>query len=92
MKSFFLPSLLLCASLGLLHGDSADSDLIALKVAPGFVAEQVLAAGPEDGSWSAMAIDPRGRFVISPQGSETMLRVTLPENGGVPRVEKLAAP
>ena len=39
-----------------------------------------------------MAIDPRGRIVISPQGSEPMLRVTLPEGGGPARVEKLAVP
>jgi putative heme-binding domain-containing protein len=92
MKALSFPSLLLFASLGFLHAASPDSDLIALKVAPGFVAEQVFAGGPEDGSWSAMAIDPRGRFIISPQGSEPILRVTLPENGGPAHVEKLAAP
>jgi putative heme-binding domain-containing protein len=90
MKTPLLP--LLLASFAILHGASTDSDLIALKVAPGFVAEQVLAAGPGEGSWSAMAIDPGGRFIISPQGSEPMLRVTLPEDGGAARVEKLAVP
>jgi putative heme-binding domain-containing protein len=93
MKTPLLPGLLLFASLGLVHGESAaPSDLIALKVAPGFVAEQVFAGGPDDGSWSAMAVDPQGRFIISPQGSEPMLRVTLSENGGAARVEKLAVP
>ena len=92
MKTTALAGLLLFASLGLVRGEAKDSDLIALKVAPGFVAEQVLAAGPDEGSWSAMAIDPRGRFIISPQGSEPILRVTLPGDGGAARVEKLAAP
>jgi putative heme-binding domain-containing protein len=78
------------ASLGVLHGEPA-SDLIALKVAPGFVAEEVLAAGAEDGSWSAMAVDPRGRLVISPQGSEPMLRVTFSAEGK-DGVEKLVVP
>ena len=92
MRTPILTGLLLFASLGVLRGESAPSDLIALKVAPGFEAEQVLAAGPNDGSWSAMAVDPRGRLIISPQGREPMLRVTLPEDGKPARVEKLDVP
>ena len=52
----------------------------------------MLAAGPNDGSWSAMAVDPRGRLIISPQGREPMLRVTLPDDGKPARVEKLDVP
>jgi putative heme-binding domain-containing protein len=75
-------------SLGVLHGEPA-SDLIALKAAPGFIAEEVFVAGADDGSWSAMAVDPRGRLVISPQGSESMLRVTVSADGKA-SVERLA--
>src|SRR4051794_16865602 len=76
MRILTLTGLLVSASLGVLRGESSPSDLVALKVAPGFDARQVLAAGPDDGSWSAMAVDLRGRFIISPQGREPMVRVT----------------
>ena len=75
-----------------LRGESAPAEIIPLKVAPGFTAEQVQAGGEGDGSWSAMAVDPHGRFIISPQGEEPMLRVTLPKDGGPTKVEKLAVP
>ena len=92
MRTSILAGLLLFAWHAVLLAESSPPDLVALKVAPGFEAEQVLAAGPGDGSWSAMAVDPRGRLVISPQGSEPMLRVTLPEDGKPARVEKLDVP
>jgi putative heme-binding domain-containing protein len=92
MKTLLLPFLLLCPALDLLRGEAEPPDLVPLKVAPGFVAEPVLTAGPDDGSWSAMTIDLRGRIVISPQDSQPMLRVTLPRDGGAPQVEKIAAP
>jgi len=87
-----LPSLLLFAALGVLHCESAPSDRIALKVARGFMAEEIFAGHDGDGSWSAMTVDGRGRFIISPQGDEPMLRVTGPQDGSPARVEKLAAP
>jgi hypothetical protein len=68
------------------------SDRITLKVAPGFEAEEIYAAGPDDGSWSALTIDPQGRLIISPQGGEPMLRVTLSRQDDAPRVEKLGVP
>ena len=39
-----------------------------------------------------MTVDARGCFIISPQGDEPMLRVTVATDGSVARVEKLAAP
>ena len=39
-----------------------------------------------------MTVDPGGRFIISPQGDEPMLRVTVPPDGSLARIEKIAAP
>lgn len=71
---------------------SAQPVAVALDVAPGFAAEEIFAGGPKDGSWSAMTVDPNGRLVISPFGSEPMLRVTLTADGSPPRVERLEVP
>jgi putative heme-binding domain-containing protein len=92
MNTSILTGLLLVASNAVLLAESSPPGLVALTVAPGFEAEPVLAAEPGDGSWSAMTVDPRGRLVISPQGREPMLRVTLPDDGTPARVEKLAVP
>ena len=92
MKSRSLTGLLMFASLGMLHSETASSDRITLKVAPGFVAEEIFVAREGDGSWSAMTVDARGRFIISPQGDEPMLRVTVPADGSPARVEKIAVP
>ena len=92
MKMPFLTGFLILATPVILRSESPPAEPIELKVAPGFEAERVFAAGASDGSWSAMAVDPRGRLVISPQGSEPMLRVTLPEDGKPARVEKLDVP
>ena len=67
MKSPALLGLLLFASLDVVHGETAPCELIALKVASGFVAEEVFAGGDGGGSWSAMTVDDGGRFIISPQ-------------------------
>ena len=71
---------------------SAEPVPTALSVAPGFAAEEIFAGGPRDGSWSAMTVDPKGRLVISPFGSEPMLRISLSADGSPPRVERLAVP
>ncbi len=92
MRMLPTAGLLVLASLGVVRGESPPDDPIELKVAPGFEAERVLAAGSNDGSWSAMAVDPQGRLIISPQGREPMLRVELPSDGKPARVEKLAVP
>lgn len=92
IKRTALLGLIIFASLGVLRGETAPSAPIDLKVAPGFVAEEIFAGGEGDGSWSAMTVDDRGRFIISPQGDEPMLRVTALQDGSPARVEKLAAP
>jgi putative heme-binding domain-containing protein len=59
-----------------------------IEVPPGFVVERVASAKRHEGSWVALTFDPKGRLVISPQSGD-LLRVTLPEAGGSPRVEPL---
>lgn len=66
----------------------------ALRAATGFTVEPVYQV-PRDsaGSWVALAVDPRGRLVVSDQYGP-LHRVTLPAPGtaGPPRVERLDLP
>ncbi len=64
----------------------------AITVLDGFKVELIRNAGPDEGSWVAMTIDPQGRLIISPQGSESILRVSLDAKGQVANVEKLGLP
>lgn len=65
----------------------------SLHVAPGFHAELLRSAGPEEGSWVCLAVDPGGRLVISPEGEgRPLLRVTLDGDGRVGRVDAVPAP
>ncbi len=64
----------------------------AVTVLDGFKLELLHDAQPGEGSWVAMTIDPQGRLIISPQGKEAMLRVTLDVSGKVANIEKLNLP
>ena len=58
----------------------------------GFDAEVVYTVPPEQGSWVAMAFDPKGRLIVSDQDSQGVFRVTLPAVGAkdaAVRVESL---
>jgi putative heme-binding domain-containing protein len=58
----------------------------------GFDAEIVYTVPPEQGSWVAMAFDPKGRLIVSDQDSQGVFRVTLPAVGAqdaTVRVESL---
>ena len=58
----------------------------------GFDAEIVYTVPPEQGSWVAMAFDPKGRLIVSDQDSQGVFRVTLPAVGAkdaAVRVESL---
>src|SRR5438477_6460030 len=60
---------------------------------PGFTVELIRSAQVGEGSWVSMAVDPKGRLIISPQeGVGNILRVTLSKEGQVENVEKLAQP
>lgn len=47
----------------------------------GFDAELLYAVPAEQGSWVAMAFDPKGRLIVSDQDSQGVFRVTLPKAG-----------
>ena len=54
------------------------------KLLPGFKAELLHSAEPGEGTWVCMAIDPRGRLIVSPQeGTNNLLRITLSSKGQV---------
>lgn len=65
--------------------------LAAITAAPGFKVE-MLRSSQGEGSWVAMAIDPKGRLIVSPQeGVGNLLRITLTA-GQVEKVETIALP
>lgn len=47
----------------------------------GFDAELLYSVPQEQGSWVAMAFDPKGRLIVSDQDSQGVFRVTLPRSG-----------
>ena len=63
----------------------------SIGVEPGFKVELLHSAGPSEGSWIDMTIDPKGRLIISPQGSEGLLRMTLAD-GQLTKIERLTPP
>ncbi len=64
-----------------------------LQVPPGFKVELVRSAGTNEGSWISMAIDKKGRLIISPQSDrQPLLRITLNRDGQVAEVEPISAP
>jgi putative heme-binding domain-containing protein len=89
------------ASLGA-HGTLPWGDILSrawatpaesLKLLPGYRAELLRSASPEEGSWVCLTFDPRGRLYISPEGdSRPVLRITFNAAGTVDRVEPVAAP
>ncbi len=64
----------------------------SLQVAPGFKVELLRSAQPGEGSWVSMTVDDKGRLIVSPQGNEPMLRLTLGKDGAVAKVEKIELP
>lgn len=64
-----------------------------ISVLDGFQVELIRSAEPNEGSWVSMAVDPKGRLIVSPQeGTANMLRITLSPEGKVAGVEKVQAP
>ena len=64
-----------------------------LTILPGFKVELRRSAASNEGSWICMAVDPKGRFYISPQeDGRPMLRVTVDKDGQVEKVEPVPAP
>jgi len=46
---------------------------------------------PKEGSWVAMAIDPKGRLIVSPQDKQPMLRLTIAD-GKIAKMETIDLP
>src|ERR1043165_2629121 len=64
-----------------------------LYALPGFKIELLRSAQSGEGSWVSMAVDAKGRLIISPQeGVGNILRVTLSKAGQVEKVEKIPQP
>ncbi|MBK6941653.1 MAG: DUF1080 domain-containing protein [Planctomycetes bacterium] len=53
----------------------------AITVPEGFDVERLVSAGQGEGSWVALCVDPKGRFIVSPQYGD-LLRITLPKKAG----------
>jgi putative heme-binding domain-containing protein len=71
------------------HATAAES----LTVPSGFKVELLRSAEAEEGSWISMAIDNKGRLIISPQDDkQPLLRVTLNRQGQVAHIEPVPAP
>jgi putative heme-binding domain-containing protein len=64
----------------------------ALRVLDGFKVELLRNAQTNEGSWVAMTIDPKGRLIVSPQGKEPMLRITLGDDGQIAKLESIDVP
>lgn len=64
----------------------------SIKVASGFKVELLRSSQPGEGSWVSMTIDGKGRLIVSPQGEEPMLRVTLNSEGKIERMETIDLP
>lgn len=63
-----------------------------LTTLPGFKVELLRSATTNEGSWISMAIDQKGRLIISPQqDARPLLRVTLTKSGQVAKVEPIPA-
>ena len=64
-----------------------------LTVAPGFQVELLRSAQTNEGSWISMAVDTKGRLIVSPQQEDRpLLRITLTPDGSVAKVEPMPAP
>jgi putative heme-binding domain-containing protein len=92
---------LLCAHLA--SAQNAATPAAELKLPPGFRAELVRSAQPDEGSWVCMTIDAQGRLIISPQAQNVkpgdalskatpMLRVTLAPDGKLQKLERIEWP
>src|SRR2546426_7990214 len=91
-----LPALLnfsvpLCAQTG--RGSRQATPAEALATLPGFKVELIRSAEPGEGSWVCLAVDSKGRLIISPQDpKDSMLRVLITSQGNVGKIERIGLP
>ncbi len=67
----------------LASGAAQATDPATFTLLPGFKAELVRSARPEEGSWIALAFDPQGRLTLSRE-KKGLLRLTFDSRTGVP--------
>ena len=60
-----------------------------LSLRDGFDAELLYAVPKSQGSWVALAFDPKGRLIVSDQDDKGIFRVTLPAGGAAPSAIKV---
>ena len=88
-------SLLLVISVAQTAAHAADSPRLVLdadtgiSLREGFDAELLYEVPKAQGSWVAMAFDPKGRLIVSDQDDKGVFRVTLPTGGAGIKVESL---
>jgi putative heme-binding domain-containing protein len=63
----------------------------SIRVEPGFQVKLLHSAGPTEGSWIDMTVDAKGRLIISPQGDEKLLRLTI-SRGHLSKTESIDEP
>lgn len=80
----FLSSIFLTSS----HAAVLDADT-GITIREGFDAELLYEVPASQGSWVALAFDPKGRLIVSDQDDKGVFRVTLPWNGSPIKVESL---
>ena len=67
----------------------AVADPKSLAVVPGFHVDLVRVAGPDEGSWISLAVDPRGRLIVGRE-DQGLLRLSLAQDGrSVEQVESI---
>jgi putative heme-binding domain-containing protein len=69
-------------------GYHVDADT-GITLRDGFDAELLYEVPQSQGSWVAMAFDPKGRLIVSDQDDKGVFRVTLPNEGKETQVERL---
>lgn len=84
--------LLLLLAVAAAFSATAQTAASQVEVAPGFKVELIRTANAAEGSWVAMTVDPKGRLIISPQGKEPMLRLTLDAAGQVESLDSIQLP
>ncbi len=87
--TFLIPCIASLAVAGAETGLRIDPDT-GITLPEGFDAEILYEVPASQGSWVAMAFDPKGRLIVSDQDDKGVFRVTLPGNGATEtKVESL---
>src|SRR5436190_10779766 len=92
MTCFRTLLLLLCVAATAISAERVATPVDKITVLDGFKIELLRSAAAGEGSWVAMTIDPQRRLIVSPQGKEPMLRITLDANGQIANIDTNAVP